>query len=151
MSILIAFLFSTLTASGLEDSRAGEMRPLSEVAEQAAMSYTPSRCAGLYLSLMEWTGSERMGEGTWEAMDRGREDFLLYAVLLSQDEQGGAWQDHARTISRQVRNIADLYTDRLDANYAVSGQAFANDTVIVPDLTYCRELAAVMSEHSPER
>jgi hypothetical protein len=41
---------------------ADEMRPLEEVAVNAAAPYAPSRCAGLYQAMMEWIGIDRMGD-----------------------------------------------------------------------------------------
>lgn len=139
-------LVASLAFGGLDDSRSNEMRPLSDAVEEAATPYAFTRCAALNLSLMEWTGSERMGEATWGAMEQNFQVLAIGAAMLAQSEAGGSLDAHASNTTRQIRRIADLYLDRFDSNYALSGQAFAEDLVVNSDLSFCRELVEAFSD-----
>ena len=48
------------------------------------------------------------------------------------------------TVNRDVRNIADLYLARMEANYASSGQAFGEDDVIQSDMTLCKSITETL-------
>lgn len=141
MNGLTAILVATLASSAAQSSRAGEMQPLFDVVAEAATPYGLTRCAALYLSVMEWAGSERMGEENWSAAVQAYETFALSAAVVAHNESGGDLEAHGANIVRQVRTIANLYLERFETNYAVSGQAFAEDLIVASDLTFCQSLA----------
>lgn len=122
-------------------SSAQEMRPLVDAMANAAEPYVPTRCGALYQAMMEWTGETRLGAEAWAAMDSARERFIYVAVALAQEDTGGTLEASAQTTVRDVRNIADLYIERLEANYASTGEAFAQDPMIRSDLQFCQMLA----------
>lgn len=116
------------------------MKPLRDAVDQAAAPYPFSRCAGLYQSLMEWTGEERMGKETWDTMDQSRLLLIGLSATIAQEKAGGTFEQHAELAARDVRNIADLYLGRMEKNYATSGQAFGEDPLIQSDMPFCREI-----------
>lgn len=138
---LTAILAATLASSWDENSRASEMQPLLDVVVEAAPPYGLTRCAALYLSVMEWAGFERLGEEAWAATEQSFRDFAQSAAMSAQIEAGGTLEENAANVVRQVRNIADLYLDRFESNYAVTGQAFGVDPVVNSDLSFCRDLS----------
>jgi hypothetical protein len=121
-----------------------ELRPLGDLIGDAAIPYAPTRCAGLYQALMEWSGFDRMGEETWSQTDGHRENFIWFAVLVSQSLGGGTLEQQAENVVRDVRNIADLYLDRMEGNYTVQGQAFGDDALIIGDIELCAALAQTL-------
>lgn len=121
-----------------------DMRPLAEVAVNAAAPYATARCAGLFQALMEWIGIDRMGDETWETMDTARESLIMFSALIAQDASGGTTELRVELAVRDVRNIADLYLARMEANYASGGQAFGEDDVIQGDLTLCNSIAETL-------
>jgi hypothetical protein len=123
---------------------ADEMRPLAEVAVNAAAPYAPARCAGLYQAMMEWIGIDRMGDETWETIDTARVNTIMLSALTAQNTNGGTLEHQAELTARDVRNIADLYLARMEANYATGGQAFGEDDVIQSDLTLCKSLTETL-------
>lgn len=116
------------------------MDPLPEVFEQAAAAYAPARCGALYQATMEWAGRDRLGEETWQQTDATRELMILVSAQIAQSVGGGTLDDQIPNTLRDVRNIADLYLTRFEANYAASGQAFGADQLVQQDLSFCRTL-----------
>ncbi len=93
---------------------------------------------------MEWIGIDRMGDETWETMDTARESLIMFSALIAQDASGGTTELRVELAVRDVRNIADLYLARMEANYASGGQAFGEDDVIQGDLTLCNSIAETL-------
>jgi len=125
---------------------ADEMRPLAEVGVNAAATYPSARCAGLYQAMMEWIGFDRMGEETWKTTDANRKNLILFSAAVAQDASGGTIEGSIEITLRDVRNIADLYLAKMEANYATIGQAFGEDAVISSDLTLCKTITETLLE-----
>ena len=87
--------------------------------------------------MMEWIGEERMGLQTWNTTDTMREALILAAITVSTQNSGGTVNDWIEPTIRDVRNIANIYHDRLKTNYAIGGQAFGNDELVQSDLNRC--------------
>ena len=121
-----------------------EMKPLSEVAVDAAATYAPARCAALYQAMMEWVGFDRMGEEPWENMNLAREGLIMFAAWIGQETSGGTLEHQVELAVRDVRNIADLYLKRLEANYAMEGQAFGQDELVAQDLQLCKSITETL-------
>jgi hypothetical protein len=138
--------FALVVASTFIASQAAsqEMRPLGKLLQNAATLYPPTRCAGLYQAVMEWTGFERMGEDTWNQTDSHRENFIWVAVRTSQSLSGGTLEQQAEIVVRDVRNIADIYLERFERNYAAQGQAFGEDALILSDIDLCGTLVGAL-------
>lgn len=117
------------------------MRPLSELLDDVAAPYSAARCGGFYQALMEWTGIERMGDEAWQAYDAARFNLIMLSALTLQSTNGGTLEHNAELTSRDVRNIANLYLARMEANYASVGQAFAEDDLIKGDMVLCQSFA----------
>jgi hypothetical protein len=125
----------------LGQAQAQEMRPLMELMPDAGVQYAPSRCAGMYQAIMEWSGEERLGADTWQQADTVRERFIMLSVQLGQSLTGGTVEQQTKNVIRDVRNIADLYLERMERNYAIRGQAFGDDALIADDIGLCGALA----------
>lgn len=115
-----------------------DMLPLEELIDEAAPSYTPTRCAALYQAIMEWGGEQQLGTDLWQRTESDREYMALMAVFLLQDRAGGSLEDSSIVVARDIRNIADIYLERMENNYASSGQAFNTDPVMSGDISVCR-------------
>ena len=123
---------------------AGEMRPLAEVVANAAAPYAPARCAGLYQAMMEGIGFDRMGDDNWKTMDNNRESLIMFSAWIAQNASGGTIVHQTEITVRDVRNVADLYLARMEANYASGGQALGEDNVIQNDLIYCKSITETL-------
>jgi hypothetical protein len=133
LAVIAALSASPVTAQ--------ELRPLNDLLDDAASAYAPTRCAGLYHAMMEWAGAERLGEATWNLTDAHRLNFIHLAALVSQSQSGGTFQAQAENVARDVRNIADVYLERFESNYALQGQAFGADPLIQSDFELCGNFA----------
>lgn len=51
----------------------------------------------------------------------------------------GTWNEEQRlaNVTRDTRNVADLYRKRFEMNYAREGQAFNTDPLVLEDLGTC--------------
>lgn len=137
-------LFSASLVALAAPATSQGMRPLAEVAVNAAAPYAPARCAGLYQAMMEWIGIDRMGDESWATMDTARESLIMFSAWIAQDASGGTIERQVELAVRDVRNIADLYLARMEANYASGGQAFGEDDVIQGDLTLCKSITETL-------
>ncbi len=95
---------------------------------------------------MEWGGETRLGSELWRQTDELRSNFIVIAGLIAQQTQGGTIEDVINGIVRDVRNVADIYLDRFETNYAISGQAIDGDEIVTSDLDYCRMAAEVLMQ-----
>ena len=121
-------------------------RSLKEL-QNVATNYPLVRCGALYQAIMERSGKERMGAETWAASDQSRSNLLLLGALILSSEITEAKMDEIGTIVKNdARNIADIYVERMNGNFANSGQAFGADALMVSDLEQCKALASVASQ-----
>ncbi len=121
-------------------AQAAELKPLQELPGTAA-PYIPTRCAALTQALMEWVGKDRIGSKDWSVMESGLVANLMMASNLSKKNgMDGSDEYIMNIILRDVRNIANLYIDRFKNNYAIQGEAFANDRVMILDMFFCKEV-----------
>jgi hypothetical protein len=90
--------------------------------------------------MMEWIGIDRMGDEAWGTTNASRESLMMFSALIGLDVSGGTIERQLELAVRDVRNIADLYLARMEANYASGGQAFGEDKVINSDLTLCKSI-----------
>jgi len=134
-------LTAILAASYAEAGFAKELRPLDELAGSAAPPYPLTRCGALYQAVLEWAGEQRLGPDTWATTDTLREQFLTIAILMASTNGQGPVEQVAPTVARDARNIADLYLERFEKNYAAEGQAFGTDPLVQSDLSLCKEIA----------
>ena len=143
---------TTLTLSAVllfgsqKSAEAQQFQRLENIQEQVAPSYIPTRCAALHQAIMEWGGETRLGSALWQQTDELRSNFIVIAGLIAQQTQGGTIEDVINGIVRDVRNVADIYLDRFETNYAISGQAIEGDEIVTSDLDYCRMAAEVLMQ-----
>jgi hypothetical protein len=117
---------------------AQEMSPLSElIASGSEDSYPLVRCAGLYLSGLEWGGENRLGKDTTLKIKSTVAHIVGLAVDLRTKDLGDGAE---ASVLRDVRNISDGYLARYEANYASSGQAWGNDGLWQSDTDVCNLL-----------
>jgi hypothetical protein len=140
------FIRSTALALAMMPTSAmsQDMLPLEELIDDAAPSYTPTRCAALYQAIMEWGGEQQLGTDLWQRTESDREYMALMAVIMLQDRIGGSVEDISMVVARDIRNIADIYLERLEHNFATSGQAFNTDPVMRGDISVCRLFEDIM-------
>lgn len=136
----IAVAFSMMPTLAISQ----DMLPLEELLNDAAPSYTPTRCAALYQAIMEWAGEQQLGDDLWQRSESDRQYMALMAVIMLQDRIGGSLNDTGMVVARDIRNIADIYLERMENNFATSGQAFNTDPVMRGDISVCRLFANMM-------
>jgi len=128
-----------LATSFAGNSIAKELRPLEDIAADAARPYSLARCGAMHQAIMEWVGEERLSDN-WATSDAIRERFIIYAIFMASADGQGQPEAIAEFVVRDVRNIADRYLARFEANYASEGQAFGNDAIVQSDLDFCKTL-----------
>lgn len=141
-------LSAVLLLGSQKSAAAQQFQRLENIQERVAPSYIPTRCAALHQAIMEWGGETRLGSELWRQTDELRSNFIVVAALLAQQSQGGTIEQVINSIVRDVRNISDIYLDRFERNYAVTGQALDGDEVITSDLQYCRFAAEVLTRQN---
>jgi hypothetical protein len=144
--LIVGVLCAASLSVGGNFAIAQPFESLEDIQERVALPYIPTRCAALHQAVMEWGGETRLGSELWRQTDELRQNFIVIAALASQQMQGGTAEQVTNSVVRDVRNIADIYLDRFERNYATSGQAFDGDTIIRSDLDYCRVAAEMLMQ-----
>jgi hypothetical protein len=111
------------------------MTPLSElIASGAEDTYPLVRCAGFYLSGLEWAGEARLGAETSEQIKVSVEHI---AQLASEMREPSLGQGARASVLRDIRSISDDYLARYETNYTTSGQAWGLDSLWQSDREIC--------------
>lgn len=121
---------------------AAEMQPLetwSATPEAARKpTYAPVRCAGLYLGLVAY-GGKSLSKETIDGIIRSSTVLTVSAMKMRAGKDGDP-KDHATAVLQEAEGEGKQYAARMQKNFETSGQAFRNDSLIVGDLKFCREL-----------
>ena len=114
---------------------AQEMQPLSElIASGSEDTYPLVRCAGLFLSGLEWAGEIRLGPTESIKVKTVVGNIVEIATEMRKSSLG----DGARvSVLRDVGNVSDAYVSRYKKNYATTGQAFGLDEMWQADTDLC--------------
>jgi hypothetical protein len=119
-------------------SWAQELKPLEQaIIDGAEETYPLVRCAGLYLSVLEWAGEDRLGPDTSQNTKLTVANLLNLAVELREPTLGAAAE---QSVMRDIRTISDAYLSRYESNYALSGEAFGQDPMWNADNDICVKL-----------
>jgi len=132
---LVAFIATSLLPA-VAHSEA--MLPLQENIESGAeQTYPLVRCAGLYLSNLEWAGDEQLGLETATKTKLTISNLIELAIKLRSPNLGESAEE---SVYRDIRNISDIYLIRYEANYATTGEAWGSDAMWESDISICRTL-----------
>jgi hypothetical protein len=98
--------------------------------------YTFTRCGGLYHALAARAGDD--GEAVKTTINR----LLAAGTETMISRQTVSKPDAAAAVAREMRDISDVYTQRMRTNYATVGRAFEHDKMILSDLEICKYIAS---------
>jgi hypothetical protein len=116
-------------------AKSEEMIPLADlIANGSEQTYPLVRCAGLYLSGLEWAGEARMGEEATTQTKLVVARLIDLATEMRSVSLGDAASD---SVLRDIRLISDMYLVRYETNYASTGQAWGLDAVWTSDSDVC--------------
>jgi hypothetical protein len=114
------------------------MKPLQEaIRDGAEETYPIIRCAGLYLSVLEWAGEDRLGKETSDRTKLSVASLIEMATKMREPSIGPDAQD---SVLRDFRGVSDLYLKRYQMNYASAGEAFGQDVMWKADNDTCQIL-----------
>lgn len=106
------------------------------------IAYLSSRCAALHISL----SALMLKANSKESSELYRQSAVEYMKLAGQiqsgvdSKRGIVNSNMAKDISRSVINIVDLYSTRLNENYAKSGDYIVGDVQIEEELSDCKSM-----------
>lgn len=122
-----------------------QFQPLEELLGTAASTYPFVRCAALYQSVARWAGAARLGQETFDNAVSTSALFLYAAAIILSEETAGPIGTAAENVTRSMEDVVALYIQRFEFNFAIEGQAFANDLVVTSDLELCRLLGDTLA------
>ena len=136
--ILMVWLLMFSTQVGAQ-----EFKSLESVMENSpAATYPFVRCGGMYQAMMERIGYERMGGEAWSQNDEARSALLVFGGLMLSDQlPNTSQQEIGKITANDARRIADIYEQRMNSNFALTGEAFFSDNLIKSDLNICKRLS----------
>ncbi len=128
-----------LICMGTSWPAAAEMKSLdsylSQPSEQIEPSYMLVRCASLFASMLMYIGEERMGSERYLTTKQNGDRLMKLATAVRIKKSGPGASDG---VLRDVSNVADIYLERMNKNYAANGKAFGEDPLILSDLKTCK-------------
>jgi len=144
-------IFALLAISGvlIFEAVAQDLLPLEQLLkrpkDRMETSYPFVRCAAYYKSTVEYVGTQNL---TNEAVANSHKASSLNAFAAAKiraSNRGGTASDYVEQIARDVNNIVSAYHARMQKNYAASGQAFVDDTLITGDAQICKSLTETLA------
>jgi hypothetical protein len=122
-----AFLATLVLPLSAAFASAEELKSLDEaILSGSEETYPLVRCAGLYLSVLEWAGEDRLGKETSDNSKVTVANLLNLATEMRQPALGSAAE---ASVMRDIRAISDIYLERYQTNYASYGEAFGQDVI----------------------
>ncbi|GEM_PF-5876107 len=113
---------------------------VAEIEAGATTSAALGRCAGLYVSLLEWGGEARLGDDTSNAI-RDAVSTLRKAATEIRMNEANEKKRHAETaIDARVRDTADVYLKHFTALYTDQPEGFDQDALLQADATACQQI-----------
>ena len=127
------------------NANAAEMRSLEEYmalpSDLQEPSYLFVRCAGLYWAMTAYFGESGLGAEAHLNMSEAA-ILLNEAAILMRITKGGDTNHIEAGTRADAKRIATIYHERMRDNYALTGQAFYEDSLIKSDLLLCKPIAA---------
>lgn len=112
--------------------------------QQQDAAYLPSRCAGLYIAVLEYAGKS-LDPDQRASFEKESSAFALSAMQVRAQQRGGSPPDYAEEVFGVVKALAAVYVERMKSNQAKSGQAFLNDNLLKSDIEFCKKLAVLVT------
>lgn len=132
--VAAAYLFFLVPAH----ASAQELKPLKQaIIDGGEETYPLVRCAGLFLSVLERAGEERLGKETAEKTEQFVENVMSLAITMREPALGKFAQD---SVVKDVQTITIAYMERYSRNYALVGEAFGQDAMWSADRDLCVQL-----------
>jgi xylose isomerase len=120
-----------------------QFRALSEVISgNYEQTYPLVRCAALFQSSIEWAGTDRFGQKTFDRFEGSIKNLLAIATVVRSQTNGTEIDRSLEITLLDTRTISDLYIERYRASYASTGQAWGADEMWQGDLEICNKIAA---------
>lgn len=144
-----ASLAQTVACGGLVlgtlSASAQDLKPLDEVLAQPddriVVSYVYVRCAAMYEAVADRMGDARMGKDQAQAVNAAIRDLVKAA--LAHQKTAPTLAQAAPILKREKDQIIAVYKARMDANYASTGQAFAEDATMKGDMKTCNAVTTL--------
>jgi len=142
--VLIGSLLLVAPAFGADDPLSPSLDRYAKLPDDRQdPAYVPSRCAGLYVGLLRY-GGKSMDPTQRGNIERESSDLAMAAMDVRAKQKGGEPPDYADSVLGVVRALSDAYINRMKANQAKSGTAFMNDELIKSDISFCKQVAALI-------
>lgn len=144
LAALAASLFLAAPAVAADDPLSPPLeRYVKLPPERQDPAYVPTRCAGLYVGILRF-GGKSLDPAQRANIEKESSALAMAAMEVRVTQKGGQPPDHADAVLGVVRALADQYLNRMKDNQAKSGQAFMNDPLIKSDITFCKQVAALV-------
>ena len=109
--------------------------------DQKEPSYAFVRCAAYYKGMMQYIGTATLPKQAVDASVGASTKLAMAAVRIRAARQASPATQFVDPVMADIDRIANAYVARMKQNYAVSGQAFASDTLIRGDGEICKQVA----------
>lgn len=106
-------------------------------------AYVPTRCAGLYVGILRF-GGKSLDPAQRTNIEKESSALAMAAMEVRVTQKGGTPPDYSDAVLGVVKALSEQYLNRMKDNLAKSGQAFMNDELIKSDITFCKQVAALV-------
>jgi len=121
---------------------------LRQPADRIVATYPMTRCAGLYLGVMDYAG-KKFSEDFQAETRRNAKHLALAVVAIRLANDEGEASSLADFTMETINRVSEIYVRRFKGNYAVRGEAWVGDTLAESDIQTCRGITDLVRERYP--
>ena len=108
--------------------------------------YHSARCMGLFGSMIEWIGKEKMGSELYNSSISQLEILAQSGLVFAVSEQNiSNIKDADKMLTADFKAITEMYVSRYRTNYANDGFAWQEDEIVKNDLVYCKSFTQTIA------
>lgn len=140
--IVLMCLLGCLDAQAAElSSFAEERNKYQSYKDPTRLSYLYNRCAALQLNVAALLARKKQAQGAkdFEAL---AQHYMVLSEANERDidkKRGLKSKDTVKTVNRSVSHVAELYTKRMNDNFAKRGEYIVGDLQLESELAECNQ------------
>jgi hypothetical protein len=97
--------------------------------------------------MVEYIGTKTLSDDAVANSHKASSLNAAAALRIRASNRGGNPNDYVDQLISDVQRIVEIYDARMRKNYALSGQAFGDDPLIIGDATACKLLTEAIAKN----
>lgn len=122
---------------------------LRQPADRIVATYPMTRCAGLYLGVMDYAG-KKFSEDLQAETRKNAMHLALAVVAIRLGNNEGEASSLTDLTMETINRVSEIYVRRFKGNYAVRGEAWVGDTLAESDIQTCGGITDLVRDRYPD-